>query len=149
MMTTWEPKYDQLLVRPLTPANMSRMGIVLPDPEGRERPQFGVVLAVGPGLRAELTGTLVTCATAVGDLVAFGKYAGAEMALETDHPPVLVMRDLEAILRKPAGTYTLVEHEGGKYVHEAAYLCEYCPRESSALIAEERARLVAARAAED
>lgn len=134
--TTWEPKHDQIIVRPLTPADRSASGLLVLPEEGRERPQTGVVLAIGPGIHAADTGALVEVTSRVGDLVAFGKYAGAEF--DVDGRRVLVMRDLEAILRKPASAFELVEHEDGKYAHEAGYLCDHCP---SASLDAERERL--------
>jgi chaperonin GroES len=127
--TTWQPKHDQLIVRPLTPADRTASGLLVIPEEGRERPQSGIVIAAGPGMVAAQTGVLVPVSSQVGDLVAFGKYAGSEF--DVDGKRVLVMRDLEAILRKPAGSYELVEHEDGKYAHEAGFICDHCPTDGT------------------
>lgn len=133
----WEPKHDQLIIRPLTPADRTLGGMVIIPDAARERPQRGVVVAIGPGVVAPDTGAHVPVSSQVGDLVMFGKYAGSE--IDIDGKAHLVMRDLEAFLRKPLGSYELLEHEGGKYVHEAGYLCDYCP--ASTALQEERERL--------
>jgi len=138
MQTTWQPKHDQLLVRPLTPADRTLGGMFIIPEEHRERPMMGVVIAAGPGMVATETGRTVPMSSAIGDLVAFGRFAGSDF--DIDGQKVLVMRDLEAILRKPLGTYELVEHEDGRYRHEAGYLCEHCP--ASTALEDERKRLL-------
>jgi chaperonin GroES len=124
----WRPKGDQLLVRPLITADRTDGGLFIPD-EARERPQRGIVLAVGPGLAAELTGQLVAPQSQVGDLVLFGKYAGMTEDLG-DGQEVIIMRDQEALAAKPAGSFTLVEHvdaRGRRHIHEEGMACEHCP----------------------
>lgn len=146
-MNAWQPQHDQILVRPLTPADRTTGGVIVIPDAARERPQQGIVVAVGPGKVTELTAALVPCSAQVGDLIAFGKYAG--MDFDIDGKLVLIMRDVEALIRRPAGTFTLVEHEDGKYAHVEGYLCEHCPKVVSELIEAERERLRQARQAED
>jgi chaperonin GroES len=138
-LTTWEPQHDQLLVRPLTPADRTAGGVLIIPDAARERPHQGVVIAVGPGAIATLNGTTIPVGSKPGDLVAFGKYAG--MDFDIDGKLVLIMRDVEALIRRPAGSFALVEHEDGKYAHVAGYVCEHCPKVVSELIEQERARL--------
>lgn len=142
-LSTWQPQHDQLIVRPLTPADRTAGGILLIPDAARDRPQQGVVLAVGPGAVTQFTGLTLRPNAEVGDLVAFGKYAGMEF--DIDGKVVLIMRDVEALIRRPAGTFTLVEHEDGKYAHVEGYVCEHCPKVVSELIEQERARLREAR----
>lgn len=143
-MATWQPLNDNILVLPLIEADRTSGGILLAEAT-RSRPQQGVVVAVGEG--AYDAGTFVSPTLVAGDLVTFGKYAGVDF--EIDGQPVLLMREREAMARKPAGTYTLIEHNipHGLSVrtvaHEAGQVCEHCPKPApSAVIAEERARLV-------
>lgn len=138
-MSAWEPVGDQILVRPLIAADRTASGLLLPE-QNRERPQTGIVMAIGPS---------ITRAISVGDLVAFGKYAG--MTFQVDGEDVLLMRDLEALARKTVGAYELCEHEievgvGTRRVfHELSDRCEHCPSDPpSELIARERARLAGA-----
>jgi chaperonin GroES len=139
--TAWQPLADQILVRPLIPADRSAGGIVLAE-TNRERPQQGVVLAVGPG--EYLDRAFRECQVHTGDLVSFGKYAGIDF--ELDGEIVLLMRDREALARKVAGTFALVEHtlphNGRVVAHEAGRQCEHCPVEKSAVLEEERRRLL-------
>jgi chaperonin GroES len=123
----WQARGDQLLVRPLLTADRTHGGLFIPD-DARERPQKGVVLAVGPGLASELSGNITPCQSNVGDLVLFGKYAG--MAEDLGDEQVIIMRDQEALCAKPAGSYTLVEHIDGRgrpVFHEEGLTCEHCP----------------------
>ncbi len=144
-MKNWQPLADQILVRALIPADRTATGLLILPENNRERPQQGIVVAVGPGAFVEGVG-LVTPQVDAGDLVAFGKYAGIDF--ELDGEPVLLMRDREALARKVAGTYELVEHEiaygvGTRRVaHEAGRLCEHCQPVKSTFLEEERERLI-------
>jgi chaperonin GroES len=142
LATRWTPRGDILLVLPLVAADRTAGGLVIPDAH-RERPQTGLVLAVGPGLHAPDTGALVPVLSQVGDLVTFGAYAGS--SFEIDGTPCLLMRDMETMAAKAPGTYALVQHgSDGRQIHEAGLTCEACPLPApSRYLAEERARLVA------
>jgi chaperonin GroES len=136
----WQPLGDQILVRPLVSADRTSGGLVIPD-EARERPQRGVVLAVGDGAPAELTGERRPVGVRVGDLVMFGQYAGVSHAI--DGQPVLLMRDQEALARVEAGGFALVEHtdpRGQVLAHLEGETCDQCPR---ADLSAERAKLLA------
>lgn len=139
----WQPQHDQILVRPLTAADRTVSGMIIIPDAARERPHQGIVVAVGPGAVAQMTGILIPPASAVGDLVCFGKYAG--MDFDIDGKLVLIMRDVEALIRRPAGTFTLVEHDDGKFAHVEGYVCEHCPKVVSEVIEQERERLRLAR----
>jgi chaperonin GroES len=146
---TWMPSGDRLLVRPCIAADRTRSGLYLPEAT-RELPSKGLVLAVGPGARSELSPTPIPNLHEVGDLVAFGKYAGLPIRLENGED-LLLLRDTEALARKPAGTFTLVEHEVPAglstmpVLHLTGETCAHCPprlpREPSEIIAAERNRL--------
>jgi chaperonin GroES len=138
----WEPLGDQILVRPLVSPDRTAGGLFVPD-ESRERPQRGVVVAVGAGAPAELTGQLRPVSVTLGDLVAFGKYAGVEHDFNGQR--VLLMRDQEALARVPEGGYTLVEHtdpRGQVTAHLTGETCEQCPVPARADLSAERAKLL-------
>jgi chaperonin GroES len=137
----WQPHGDQILVRPLLPAEQTSSGLVIPD-EARDRPQRGVVLAVGPGQPNELNGALRPMQAEAGQLVLFGAYAG--MAEELDGEKVLIMRDQEVLVSRT--DYTLTEHldvRGRKVYHEASEVCDLCPKVD---LSDERARILRERA---
>ncbi|MGE3278118.1 MAG: hypothetical protein AB7O67_23660 [Vicinamibacterales bacterium] len=138
----WYPRNDNIAVLPLAEADRTAGGIVLAETV-RERPQKGVVVAIGPGLYDPERERVLPVETAVGDLVVFGKYAGVTFEL-SDNLHVFIMRNVEFMAARPEGTYTLVEHvvDAGtprerRTYHEEGMLCEHCP--TTALDAE-RAR---------
>lgn len=125
----WKPYGDMVLIRPLMPTSLTAGGLIeIPD-DARGRPQKGVIVAVGPGLRSEMSGLHLPIQCAPGDLVLFGQYAGVIELL--DGEALLIMRDHEVIAGKPAGTYELVEHRDEKarlVHHETSESCPLCPR---------------------
>ena len=58
---------------------------------GKEKPQQGEVLAVGPGRRAEQTGELVPLDVKVGDKVVYSKYGGTEITIDGEELLILTM----------------------------------------------------------
>lgn len=76
-----EPLGDRVVVLPLEKEQVTASGIVIPDTATGEKPQEGIILAVGKG------GVGKDCANPseflkVGDKVLFGKYAGDEVKLK-------------------------------------------------------------------
>ncbi len=71
-----KPLGDRVLIRPLTESEEKVGSIYIPD-TAKEKPQEGVVEAVGPG-RTE-NGKLVTPEVKTGDKVLYGKYSGTEV----------------------------------------------------------------------
>ena len=74
------------------PKKKTASGLIIPD-TAKEKPQQGLVLAVGPG-RVE-NGTMVETTVKEGDTVLYGKYAGTEVTL--DGETVLVMRESDIL----------------------------------------------------
>src|SRR5687767_1539484 len=69
-----KPLHDRLIVRPATPEEVTKGGIILPD-TAKEKPVQGEVLAVGPG-KLDENGKIVSMGVKVGDTVLYGKYSG-------------------------------------------------------------------------
>jgi len=95
------PLGDRVVVQPLEQEQVTASGIVIPDTASGEKPQEGVVLAVGKG------GVGKDCANPseflkVGDKVLFGKYAGDDVKLKSkDGKDVEVkVLHLDAVLGK-------------------------------------------------
>lgn len=148
--TLWQPSNDQVLVRPCIPSDRTAFGLILPEnSKERERPLKGIVIAKGPGLLNPETGVLVPVQAQVGELAAFGLYAGLEWKDRGE--TFLLVRDCEILLRSQPGNFQLTEHqieraEGTQtVVHEAEERCEHCPKETSELITKERRRIVEAK----
>ena len=62
-----------------------------PD-NAKEKPQQGVIVAVGPGAKDE------PMEVKVGDTVLYGKYAGTEVTVETKKYLIVKQSDILAIL---------------------------------------------------
>lgn len=148
------PKNDSAYLLPLEAADRSAGGIIIAEAH-REQSQKAIVLAVGNGLWHDEQMKLYPVECAVGDLVYLAsKYAGVLVDVGGGLD-VIAMRPIEQIGRKPHGTFQLVEHVIGQgtsrekaIYHEVGETCDHCPKPTSTLIEEERARLVAARNAD-
>lgn len=70
-----QPLADRVLVEPAAAEEKTASGIIIPD-TAKEKPQRGVVVAVGPGKPDEPT------TVKVGDTVLYGKYSGSELQVE-------------------------------------------------------------------
>ena len=78
------PQGDRVLVEAAEAESKTTGGIIIPD-TAKEKPQKGVVVAVGPGKKKDEPVTLK-----VGDKVLYGKYSGTEISI--DGKEYLIMR---------------------------------------------------------
>jgi len=79
-MAKYKPLGDKVLVKPNTSTDVTPGGIVLPD-SAKERPQEGVVVAVGPGRTLD-SGKKAELSVEEGDTVIYSKYGGTEIKIE-------------------------------------------------------------------
>ncbi len=79
-----EPLGDRVVVMPIEKETTTKSGIVIPDTASGEKPQEGVVLALGKG-GAGKDMVDPTKFLKVGDHVLFGKYAGDDVKLKDIH----------------------------------------------------------------
>lgn len=145
LTSTWKPSGDQVLVFPLTATSRLASNLIIAPDAHRERPHTGIVLAVGPGLLSPYFGGPLPIGVQVGQLVAFGKYAGMDFVL--DQTQVILIRDMELLAYKEAGAFELVQHRDKEMrllaVHEAGELCDQCPELApSPIVLAERARIL-------
>jgi len=93
-----KPLGDRVVIEPIEKEEVTPSGIVLPE-TAKEKPQEGLVLAVGPGRWDEDGEKRVALDVKEGDKVLYAKYAGTEVKLPDDRK-VLVLResDLLAII---------------------------------------------------
>jgi len=89
------PLGDRVLVR-FVEAEAKVGSIVIPD-TAKEKPQQGIVEAVGPGRMGE-KGERLPMHVKVGDRVLFGRYAGTEVRLSDTEHMVLHESEILAIL---------------------------------------------------
>ncbi|MFD5495518.1 co-chaperone GroES [Streptomyces sp. NPDC001812] len=92
-----KPLEDRIVVQPLDAEQTTASGLVIPD-TAKEKPQEGVVLAIGPG-RVE-DGKRVELDVKVGDVVLYSKYGGTEVKYNNEEYLVLSARDVLAIIEK-------------------------------------------------
>lgn len=90
----FHPTGDRVLVLPAPPDAKFR-GVHVPD-QSKEKPQRGIVVAVGPGKQCDGCGGVhIIPRVRVGDTVYYGKYAGGEIQIEND--TLLIMREEEIV----------------------------------------------------
>lgn len=83
-----KPLADRVLIEPAAAEQKTSGGIIIPD-TAKEKPQKGIVVAVGPGKKDE------PMTVKVGDNVLYGKYAGTEISL--DGKDYLIMRESDIV----------------------------------------------------
>ena len=84
-----KPLADRVIVEPSAAEEKTAGGIIIPD-TAKEKPQKGVVVAVGPGLPDQKM-TLKK-----GDAVLYGKYSGTEISYEGKDYLILQEADIYA-----------------------------------------------------
>ena len=89
------PMADRVVVEPLEESEEMRGGLYIPD-TAKEKPQQGVVVAVGPG-RLNDDGDRIDMEVKVGDRVLYGKYAGTEVTIEGSQYLIVKEGDVLAI----------------------------------------------------
>lgn len=81
------PLGDRVVVRPLTDVesgNTSPSGIIIPDTAKKEKPEQGIVIAVGPGKWDEDGEKRLPLEVKVGDRVIFSKYGYDEVKVNNE-----------------------------------------------------------------
>ncbi len=81
LKVTIEPIGDRVIVLPIEKETTTASGIVIPDTASKEKPQEGVILAVGKG-GAGKDSVDPSKFLKVGETVLFGKYAGDDVKLK-------------------------------------------------------------------
>ena len=81
MSLSVKPLGDRVVIEPIEQEDRTAGGIVLPD-TAKEKPQKGLVLAVGPDVEGEIK---------VDNRVLYAKYAGTEIKI--DDKEVLILRE--------------------------------------------------------
>ena len=93
MVMKIRPLGDRILVKRIKEEDKSKGGIIIPD-TAKEKPQEGLVVAVGKGKMAE-TGYLLVPDVKAGDRILFGKYSGSEVKFEDEEH--LIVREDEVL----------------------------------------------------
>ncbi len=90
------PCGDRVLVKPNVEEERTAGGIVLPD-TAKERPQWGEVIAVGPGKWDEDGKQRIPMDVKAGDKVVFAKYGGTEVKVDGEEYLILRESDILAV----------------------------------------------------
>ncbi len=78
------PLADRVVIEPAAAEQKTAGGIIIPD-TAKEKPQKGIVVAVGKGKKDE------PMTVKVGDAVLYGKYSGTE--INVDGADYLIMKE--------------------------------------------------------
>jgi len=105
------PLGERVLVRRVQDAETVRGGIIIPD-TAREKPQEGVVVAVGTGRYDK--GQHVPMSVKEGDRVLFGKYAGSEIKIDGEEFLILKEEEIFGILSGTAKHAVKAEKAGAR-----------------------------------
>jgi chaperonin GroES len=93
------PLADRVVIKPVEREEMTKSGIVLPD-TAKEKPQEGIIEAVGKGRFNERTGERIKLDVEVGDRVMYAKYAGSEVKIDEVDYLILSEKDILAVVGK-------------------------------------------------
>ena len=91
------PLHDRLIVRRKEEERTTASGIVIPESASAEKPDQGVIEAVGNGKLLE-DGNFRKLDVNVGDKVLFGKYAGQAVTVDGDELLVMKEEDVMGII---------------------------------------------------
>ncbi len=94
-----KPLADRVVVKRLEEDEAKTPGgIIIPD-TAKEKPQKGVVVAVGPG-RLDEKGNRIPMEVKVGDKVIFAKYAGSEVKIGGEEYLIMREDDILAVVEE-------------------------------------------------
>jgi chaperonin GroES len=90
------PLNDRVIVTRKDAETQTASGIIIPD-SAKEKPQEGLVVAVGNGIKRE-DGSVTALDIKVDDKVLFGKYAGTEIKLDGEEYLMMKEDDILAVI---------------------------------------------------
>jgi chaperonin GroES len=89
------PLQDRILVKRVDEEEKTSGGIIIPD-SAKEKPQDGLVVAVGPGKTLE-SGEVSAPGVKKGDRILFSKYAGTDVSVDGDEHIIIREDDVLAV----------------------------------------------------
>ena len=92
-----KPLADRVLVEPIEKEEVTASGIVLPE-TAKEKPQEGLVVAVGPGRLLD-DGKRAAMEVKANDKVLYAKYAGTELKRNDKKYLIVKESDILAVLK--------------------------------------------------
>lgn len=91
-----KPLIDNVLIRPLEAEEKTASGILLPD-TAKEKPQMGLVIAVGPG-NVTPKGDKMPMNVKVGDKVMYKKWGADEIKVNGEDLLIVKQPDILAVM---------------------------------------------------
>ncbi len=92
---TIKPLLDRVVLKATEIEETTKSGLILTS-AAQEKPQFSVVVAVGPG--GVVDGKEVSMYVNVGDKVITGKYSGTEVKLDGEEYTIVRQSDILAVV---------------------------------------------------
>ena len=98
MTKTLTPQNDRVLIKPIDAGEQMYGNIVIPD-LGKERPEMGEVIAIGPGRVSEF-GSKIEVNAKVGDIVLVPKIGTLRIDFEGDEYYITQDREILATIKE-------------------------------------------------
>ena len=94
---TIKPLSDHILIEPIREEEKTKSGIFLPDTAQKEKPEQGMVIAVGEGKKTD-DGNIVPVSIKPGQKVLFTKYGPSEIKIDGKEYLIASESDVLAII---------------------------------------------------
>ena len=94
-----KPTNDRILLQPIDEGEQTYGNIVIPD-MGKEKPELGVVLAVGPGRMSENGTMMLVRSCKVGDVVMVPKIGTLRIDFEGDEYYIAQDKEVLAVVEQ-------------------------------------------------
>lgn len=91
------PLADRVVIDPTVPESVTSFGLIIPETASKEKPETGIVVAVGPGRVGE-HGEHIAVGVSVGDRVMFNKYGYDEVKVNGKEYYIVSEANILAIL---------------------------------------------------
>lgn len=98
MATKVVPLTDHIVLKQVESEELTASGLVIPD-SAKEKPQHGLVEAVGPGKMNE-AGVVETIDLSAGDRILYQKYTGQDIAVDKTEYIIIRFQDVLARLEE-------------------------------------------------
>ena len=92
------PLHDRVVVKRLDAETKTTSGLIIPD-NVAEKPDQGIVVAVGPGRRTA-EGAVIPMSVSINDKVLFGKFAGQSVKIKGEEVLILNEEEIYAVIEE-------------------------------------------------
>jgi len=92
-----KPLSDHILIEPIKEEEKTKSGIFLPETAEKEKPEQGLVIAVGQGKKTD-DGKIIPVSVKAGDKVLFTKYGPNEIKIDGKEYLIAREEDILAVI---------------------------------------------------